>query len=246
MNLLKDKTAVITGGCGQVGLATARRLSSQGARIIALVRRDQKAAQYILDQLPNSQLGHLAILASVTDSQSLKTAADQIDRCDILVNAAAVTRSINAADIDSYTDDIIDIILDTNLKGTLAVIREFMNTIKQSDDAIIINITSTSMFKGSTSNMVYGASKAGVEVLTKYLAKTLGPNIRVVSVCPGFLEESTSGAIKPPGANEKIAKEVPLGRVGTGDDIAAVIESLCTTMKYVNGTSILVDGGRLA
>ncbi len=245
-NLLKNKTAVITGGCGQVGLATATRLSSQGARIISLVRRDLDEAQALMNRLPNQHLNHRALLASVTDSESLRIAAASIDHCDILVNAAGVTRSIDASDIESYTDEVIDTILDTNLRGTFVTIREFINKIKKSEEGLIINITSTSMFKGSTSNMIYGASKSGIDVLTKYLAKTLGPNIRVVSVCPGFLEQSTSGAVKPQGANEKISKEVPLGRVGTGDDIASVIEALCTMMKYVNGTSILVDGGRLA
>jgi 3-oxoacyl-[acyl-carrier protein] reductase len=246
MNLLENKTVVITGGCGQVGYATAKRLSAQGARIIVLVRKNLDQAQEMMDDLPNPFLNHQAILASVTDSQSLNLAADQVDQCDVLINAAGVTRSIDASDLESYTDDVIDTILDTNLKGPLLVIREFISKIKKSEEGLIINITSTSMFRGSTSNMVYGASKSGLEVLTKYLAKTLGPKIRVVSVCPGFLEYSTSGATKPPGASEKISKEVPLGRVGTGDDIAAVIESLCTTMKYVNGTSILVDGGRMA
>lgn len=245
MKLLENKTAVITGGSGQVGYATAKRLSLQGARIISLVRRDLEKSQKMLNELPNAHLNHIAILASVTDSASLKSAADQLDKCDILINAAGVTRSIDPSNFKSYTDDILDDILDTNLKGPFIVIREFIDKLKLSEEALIINITSTSMFKASTSNIMYGASKAGLEILTKYFARVLGPNIRVVSVCPGFLEYSTSGAIKPPGANEKISREVPLGRVGTGDDIAAVIESLCTTVKYVNGSSILVDGGRM-
>jgi len=245
-NLLKNKTAVITGGCGQIGYATAIRLAEQGARIISLTRSNLEKSQEMFNQLPNQHLQHQVLFADIMDTKSIKAAAEKIDSCDILVNAAGITRSMDGFDIASYTDEILDEILQTNLKGPLVVIRELYSKISKSDEAVIINVSSTSMFRASPSNMMYGASKAGLEVLTKYLSRGLSPNVRVVSVCPGFLEKPTSGAIKPPGSNEKISKQVPLGRVGTGDDVAVVIESLCTGMKYVNGTSILVDGGRLA
>ena len=74
----------------------------------------------------------------------------------------------------------------------------------------------------------------------------LGPNVRVVAICPGYLETATSGADKSLGFNEQVSKEIPLGRVGTGDDVAATIESLYTHMKYVTGSTITLDGGRLA
>ncbi len=246
MNLLTGKTAVITGGGGQVGYATARRLASQGSRVICLARSNIERCENLYSTLPNQDLNHKVIYADVTNTVSIKAAVEQIDSCDILINAAGITQTIDGNDIACYNDNLIDSILETNLKGPLVVIRELFPKLSESQEAIIINVTSTSMLRASPSNMVYGASKAGLEVMTKYLAKSFGPRFRVVSVCPGFLDKPTSGAIKPPGANERIVKQVPLERVGTGDDVAAVIESLCTQMKYVNGTTILVDGGRLA
>lgn len=245
MKLLIGKTAVITGGAGQIGYATAYRLAAQGVRVIALVRNNLEDSQDLYSKLPNQFLQHKVMLADITDTNSIKESVEKIEVCDILINAAGITKSIDGSNIAEYSDEIIDDILSINLKSPFIVIREFLKILKESDEAVIINITSTSMLRASKQNMMYGASKAGLEILTKYLARNLGPNIRVVSVCPGFLENPTSGATTPNDRNEKIARDTPLKRVGTGDDIAAVIESICTHMKYVNGSTILVDGGRM-
>lgn len=244
--MLENKTVVITGGCGQVGFATAKRLAGKGARIILLVRSNIDAAEKKIKELPNLELNHLALLASITDTDSLKSAVSKINQCDILVNAAGITKSISPVNFESYTDEMFDEIVTSNLRGPFATIREFASLLRKSNDALIINITSASGVQASNSNLAYGASKAGLELLTKSLSKVLAPNIRVVAICPGYLDTATSGAVKPAGFNEKVSKEIPLGRVGTGDDVAATIESLATTMKYITGSTIVLDGGRLA
>ena len=246
MNLLENKIVVIAGGCGQIGYATARRLAMHGARIFSLVRKDVDTAQEMMNNLPNSQLNHRAILASITNTAELKKAAAEIRQCDILINAAGITKSIPPSKFDQYTDEMFDEIVINNLRGPFATIREFSSLLKRGNDSLIVNITSASGVRSSNSNLAYGASKAGLELLTKSLSTVLAPTVRVVAICPGYLETATSGAIKPIGFNEQISKEIPLGRVGTGDDVAAVIESLTTTMKYITGSTIILDGGRLA
>lgn len=244
--MLKNKTVVITGGCGQVGYATAKRLAGQGARIILLVRRNLHEAENMLKDLPNPEANHLVFLASITDTESLKSAVSKIDQCDILINAAGITKSISPANFESYTDEMFDEIMISNLRGPFATIREFAPLLRKSNDALVVNITSASGVRSGNSNLAYGASKAGLELLTKSLSKVLAPNIRVMAICPGFLDTATSGAIKPEGFNDRVSKEIPLGRVGTGDDVAATIEALATTIKYVTGSTIVLDGGRLA
>jgi NAD(P)-dependent dehydrogenase (short-subunit alcohol dehydrogenase family) len=246
MNLLENKIVVITGGCGQIGYATAQRLAALGARVFSLVRKDIDAAQKMMDTLPNCHLNHRAILASITNTAELKQAAIEISRCDILINAAGITKSIPPSKFDQYTDEMFDEIVINNLRGPFATIREFSPLLKQGNDSLIVNITSASGVRGSNSNLAYGSSKAGLELLTKSLSKVLAPNVRIVAICPGYLEKATSGAVKSIGFNEQVSKEIPLGRVGTGDDVAAVIESLATTMKYITGSTIVLDGGRLA
>lgn len=235
---LNGKVAVIAGGCGQVGYATAKILSQQGAVVIALVRRDLESAQTMMNQINGR-----ALLADVTDPTSIKNVAGQIEQCDILVNAVGVTKNVMPETLYDLTDDVLDTIIDTNLKGTIILIREFSNLLKKSGDGLIVNISSTAGLRASQSNLAYGAAKAGIDLVTKTLAKALAPQIRVVGVAPGYLTLPTSGAFKPAGANERLAGLVPLRRVGEAEDIANTIACLATTMRFVTGQTITVDGG---
>jgi len=236
MSILRDKTVVITGGLGQVGWATSNRLSGLGATVVAVVRRDLKEANARIKLLSSRCY---AVLADVTDPQSLKAAAEQIGKCDILINAAGNTRSIPPSRLQDLTSDIFDSIINTNLKGTFFSIQAFHPFM---DSGIIINISSTSGLRASTSNLAYGAAKAGIDLLTKSLAKSLAPKIRVVGIAPGFLINPTSGASKPAGANKQIENLTPLKRVGEAEDISQMIESIIFN-KHLTGQTIVIDGG---
>jgi 3-oxoacyl-[acyl-carrier protein] reductase len=247
---MKDKIVVITGGAGQVGQAAAKRFADLGARVFIIVRRDLEKAKEIVAALSNAHLEHDAILASITDTASLKTAVgiitERAGKCDLLINAAGITKGLSPRDFEKYTDEIVDEILINNVRGPFATIREFVSLLRNSNNALVINISSAAGKRASNSNIIYGASKIGLELITATLSRVLAPNIRVINVCPGILETPTSGAYKPEGTNEKMAQEIPLGRVGTAKDVVATIEALATTMTYVNGSTILLDGGRLA
>lgn len=236
MNTLTDKVVVITGGCGQVGYAIAKRLAGQGATVVAIVRRDLDSAQSKMEQLSPKCY---ALLADVKNSESLNEAARRISHCDILINAAGYTRSIVPNKLQELTDEIFDDIINTNLKGTFATIRAFEPCI---DEGIIINISSTAGLRASQSNLAYGAAKAGIDLITKSLAKALAPKIRVVGIAPGYLINPTSGAVKPAGANDIIANSTPLKRVGQAEDIADTVESIIN-IKHITGQTIVVDGG---
>jgi len=236
MSILSDKIVVITGGLGQVGWAASNRLAGLGATVVAIVRRDLEDANKRMKWL-NPRC--YAILADVTNSKSLEEAAKQIGRCDILINAAGYTRSITPVKLQELTDDIFDSIINTNLKGTFSAIRAFHPLM---DQGIIVNISSTAGLRASTSNLAYGAAKAGIDLLTKSLAKSLAPKVRVVGIAPGYLINPTSGAVKPEGANEHIANLTPLKRVGEAEDIADMIESVINN-KHITGQTIVVDGG---
>jgi 3-oxoacyl-[acyl-carrier protein] reductase len=247
---MKDKVIVITGGFGSVGQAAAKRFSNLGARVFIIVRKNMESAEEFVKSLPNQELGHQAFLASITDTAALKSVVNEITekvgKCDLLINAAGITKTIYGNTLESYTDELIDEILINNVRGTFATIREFVPLLRISNDPLIINIASTAALRGSNSNMMYGASKSSLILLTRSLSRLLSPKIRVVAVCPGILEHTTSGATKPDWYNDKMAKEIPVGRVGTADDVVSTIESLATVMPYVNGSSIILDGGRLA
>jgi 3-oxoacyl-[acyl-carrier protein] reductase len=242
---LDGQVAVITGGNGAIGAATARRLALLGARV-ALLQRDAPAeAAELLASLPGD--GHFAVQASVTDSASLATAAREVQQrtggAPILVNAAGFTRAVPAADLDGLTDELIDSIFAVTWRGSLAAIRAFASQLKATGDALVVNVSSIAAFTGLGSNLAYAAAKAGLDATTKALAKTLGPEIRVLAVSPGVVD---TGFVPGRDAsfNERIGASLPLKRVGVADDVASAIAACATSLRYATGSIFVVDGGR--
>jgi short-subunit dehydrogenase len=108
---------------------------------------------------------------------------------------------------------------------------------------LVVNVSSIAGFTGSGSNLAYVAAKAGVDVLTKSLAKVLAPSVRVIAISPGVVDSSF---VPGRGAdfNEKAAASIPLKRIGTVDDIASAIEACATQLRFATGSRIVIDGGR--
>ena len=248
LTALVGKVVVIAGGCGQIGYATAKRFADQGCCVVALVRRDIDRANAMMSALPNTELGHFAILASIIDTTALQSAVKEVERrtgrCDILVNAAGTLDPIPPSNLSALTDDIFDKIVTTNLRGVYATIREFAELLKASGNGLIVNVSSQSGQRASNSCIAYAASKAGLDLMTKTLAKSLAPAVRVIGIAPGYLENATSGVTRII-SNEVLAAEAPLKTLASGDDIARAIESFATMLTHATGTTLLLDGGRL-
>ncbi|MEY4077375.1 MAG: hypothetical protein RIQ69_1745 [Pseudomonadota bacterium] len=245
---LDGHVAVITGGKGAIGWATAKRLAALGARIVSIDRSEPEKVQALLDTLPKVASGaHFALTASITDSAALNAAAAAVKqragRCDILVNSAGFTKPVAANDLEGLTDDLFDAVVQTNLRGVFATIRAFTPLLKANGDGLIVNVSSIAGITGSGSNLAYAAAKAGVDLLTKALGKALAPQIRVIAVSPGVVDSSF---VPGRGAefNEKAAATIPLKRIGHVDDTAAAIEACATTMRFATGSRFVVDGGR--
>jgi NAD(P)-dependent dehydrogenase (short-subunit alcohol dehydrogenase family) len=244
---LDGKVAVITGGLGAIGYATARRLAALGATCVLLHRKGEDAAARASALPGGDAQRHSAIRADIVDTSSLRKAASEVQatygRCDILVNSAGHTQPVPAADLEALTDELIDDLLRANFRGVFATIRAFAPLLKASGDGLVVNVSSIAGFTGVGSNLAYVAAKAGLDVVGDALAKALAPAVRVVSVSPGAVESSFV-----PGRGEdftaKIANTTPLGRIGLPEDVAAAVEALATTMRFVTGTRIVVDGGR--
>ena len=237
---LDGKVAVIAGGFGAIGWATAERLAALSARCVLLHRPGSSGVDRV-QSLPGQ--GHQALAADLLDGASLKAAAAQvresIGRCDILVNSGGFTQPVPAADLEALTDELMR----ANFRAVISTIRAFLPLLKESGDGLIANISSISGFTGAGSNLAYVAAKAGVDVVGDALAKALAPQVRVVSVSPGAVQ---SGFVPGRGDAfaEQMARTTPLGRIGTPDDVAATVEALATTLRFVTGTRIVVDGGR--
>jgi 3-oxoacyl-[acyl-carrier protein] reductase len=185
--------------------------------------------------------------ADIVDSASLKAAAAEVaqrfKRCDILVNSAGFTQPVPAADLEALDDDLIDRMMRANFRGVFATIRAFAPLLKEGGEGLVVNVSSIAAFTGSGSNLAYVGAKAALDAVGDALARALAPAIRVVSVSPGVVESSF---VPGRGAefNAKAAESTPLKRVGQPDDVAAAIQALATTMRFVTGTRIVIDGGR--
>lgn len=242
---LDGEVMVITGGTGAIGSATAKRAAALGARVVLLQRKPVAEARPLLDSLEGT--GHFAVVASVTDSASLTAAAALIREATgsatILINCAGFTKPVAAANLDALTDELIDDIFASNWRGTFAAIRAFAPQMKEHGDAVIVNVSSIAAFNGMGSNLAYAAAKAGTDALSKALAKTLAPQIRVLAVSPGVVDtEFVPG--RDAAFNEKTGATIPLKRVGTADDVAAAIVACCTLLRYATGSIVVADGGR--
>lgn len=245
---LKDKVVLIVGGSGGIGAAAAGQFSNGGAKVVITYRAGSDkadAAQNLLRSLSGE--GHAAYAADVADTATLTALRDAITtrygRLDILVNTAGFTKPVPHSDLDALDDDLIDRMFEVNWRGQFATIRTFAPLLKASGNGLIVSLSSIAGTTGMGSSIAYCATKAGIDVMTKSLARALAPQVRVLGVSPGVVD---TGFVPGRGAefNEKTAATTPLKRVATADDVAAAILSCATHLVFSTGTTIVVDGGR--
>ena len=240
------KHALVTGGSGGIGSAICRRLASDGWSVIVGYNSAADRAEALVAELVGD--GHRAMHVPVTDSAGLadaaRTVTESIGHLDLLVNCAGVTKPVQHDDLDGLDDDTIDWILQTNVRGPFATIRAFRSALDAAPDgAVVVNISSVAAVTGQGSNVVYCASKAGLDSMTRSLARALGPQIRMVSVSPGWvLGEYAERAPKEMLDTQR--RETPMGRLATPEDVGAAVSAAASHLSFTTGAIISVDGGR--
>jgi 3-oxoacyl-[acyl-carrier protein] reductase len=243
---LKDKVAVITGGSGAIGSASAQRMAQAGAKIVVGYNNNREQADAVVAALPGS--GHRAIRIPMLETALIREAASVVEReygrCDVLVNSAGFTRMVAHADLEALTDELIDSIFVANVRGPFATIRAFAPLMKRSGDAVIVNISSVAGIVGTGSNIAYGGSKAALDTMALSLARVLGPEIRVLTVSPAavdtaFVPGRTTAMV------ERVAATTPLKRVVQADEVAQAVMAAVVHLTSTTGWIIPVDGGKL-
>jgi len=245
---MTDKTVLVVGGAGSIGAAVAERFAGIGARVVISHRdvpEEVALARGVVQSLPGG--GHFASVADVTRSDTLamlrKEIVSRCGRLDVLVNAAGFTKPVPHADLERLDDELIDRMFAVNWRGQFAAIRTFAPLLKASGDGLIVSISSIAGSNGIGSSIAYCAAKAGIDVMTKSLARVLAPEVRVLAVAPGVVD---TNFVPGRGAdfNQKTAATTPLKRIATADDIASAIFACSTQLTFSTGTTIVVDGGR--
>ena len=241
---LTDKVAIITGSSRGIGKAIATQLSICGANII-LTARNSEGLNSVKDSI-NAQ-GRLAeaIVSDVSSMNSLaELTANTIDifgRIDILVNNAGITHD-NI--IMRMKEEDWDSVLNINLKGCFNGIKAVTRPMIKNKGGRIINIASVIGQIGNAGQCNYAASKAGIIGLTKSMAKELGTrNITVNAVAPGYISTDMTNKLNAD-LKEKMKSFIPLGRLGTPNDVANLVCFLASEEAgYITGQTFNVDGG---
>ncbi len=237
--------AVVTGGAGGIGSAICGKLAEAGFSVVVGYHRSAESAEKLARSLPGA--GHSARHAPVTDSAALAALAAGLDRCDALVNCAGTTRFVKHSDLDALDDALIDTILATNVRGPFAAVRALRPLLEKSTlpgGGVVVNLSSVAGNLAIGSNVIYCASKAALDNMTKSLARALAPRIRVVSVAPALVDTEFVKSLDPAWRDEQAAR-TPLGRLATPEDVAAAVTAVVTTLTFTTGSILTLDGGRM-
>ena len=241
---LTDKVAIVTGASRGIGEAIAKQLSSCGAKIILIARNsDQLVAvkETIISNggIAESIAGDVSNLNSI--SEIVTNTIDKWGRIDILVNNAGIARD-NI--IMRMKEDDWDSVMNINLKGCFNGIKSVARPMIKNKAGRIINITSVTGQIGNAGQSNYAASKAGIMGLTKSMAKELGSrNITVNAVAPGYITTDMTNELNDE-VKEQMKSSIPLGRLGTPDDVANLVCFLASDEAgYITGQTFNVDGG---
>jgi NAD(P)-dependent dehydrogenase (short-subunit alcohol dehydrogenase family) len=246
--LLSGKTAVISGAAGPrgIGFAAARLFAEHGARV-AILDVDQKTVEAAVKGLGSD---HLGLVCDVTDPAACKRAtADVIARfgqIDVLVNNAGITQPVKFMEIDQPGWRRI---IEVNLTGVLNLSQAVVPHMRQRKTGTIACMSSVSAQRGGGifGGPHYSAAKAGVLGLAKAMARELGPdNIRVNCVTPGLIQTDITGGKLTDEMKTEIIRGIPLGRLGTAEDVARIYLFLASDLSsYTTGAVIDVNGGML-
>ena len=240
---LDGKRALVTGAGRGIGRAAALALASAGAEL-TLVSRTPSELDAVAHEITAASGNARAMPLDVTRSEAVREAVAGLGRLDILVNNAGVNRPQPFLEVDEPT---LDLLLGLNVRAAFLVAQAAARLMVAQGSGVIINVSSQMGHVGSELNRtVYVMTKHAIEGLTKAMAVELAPKgVRVVSIAPTFVETPLSKPfLDDPATRRWILGRIPLGRVGTSEEVASAIVFLASpAAALVTGSSLLVDGG---
>lgn len=242
-----EKVALITGATRGIGKQIAITLSKEGYNIALNYRTENDELENLKKEIGANNVEVLAVQGDVSNFEDcenvVKETIEKFGRIDVLVNNAGITKDMLLA---RMKEEDFKQVIDVNLVGTFNVTKNVISYMMKARSGRIINISSVVGISGNAGQSNYAASKAGIIGFTKSLAKEVASrNILVNAIAPGFIQTSMTDVLKDE-IKEEIAKEIPLKRMGTADDVANLVKFLASEdSSYITGQVINVDGGML-
>jgi 3-oxoacyl-[acyl-carrier protein] reductase len=242
---LQNQVALVTGASRGIGRAITQELARQGAKVIGTATSEAGAAaisQYLSEI---SGVVGKGIVLNVNDAEGCLAAVEQIQKefgnLSILVNNAGITQDQLAM---RMKDEEWDSVISTNLTAVARLSRAVLRGMMKAKYGRIINITSVVGSTGNPGQMNYAAAKAGVAGMSRALAREIGSrNITVNCIAPGFIDTDMTKVLSEQQITG-LMQQIPLGRLGTPEDIASAVGFLASTQAgYITGTTLHVNGG---
>ncbi|NTY09960.1 3-oxoacyl-[acyl-carrier-protein] reductase [Exiguobacterium sp. JMULE1] len=239
-----SKVALVTGASRGIGAAIAKRLATDGFRVVVNYAGSTDKAEAVVREIKEAGGEALAIQANVAEAdavkQMIKQTIDTFGQLDCIVNNAGITRDgllmrMKEADFDA--------VIDTNLKGAFLVTQAATRPLLKTSGRII-NIASVVGISGNPGQANYVAAKAGLIGLTKSVARELASKgVTVNAICPGFIETDMTDELTEEQRNLSLG-QIPLKRFGQTDDIASLVSFIASDeARYITGQTLAVDGG---
>jgi pteridine reductase len=240
---LRDQTVLITGGARRVGAAVVRALHAVGANLVVHYRSSQDDAIALARELNDRRAGSVVVqaadlLQATAPEELVARSLAAFGRIDVLINNAS---SFYATPVGTITGADWDDLMGSNLKGPLFLSQAAAPALRERG-GLIVNLVDIHGLRPLKGHPVYCAAKAGLAMLTRSLARELGPEIRVNGIAPGpvlWPEGNLDETLK-----QEIIEKTALKRYGTPEDIARTVLFLAKDAPYITGQIIAVDGGR--
>lgn len=242
---LKDKVAVVTGGSRGIGRAISTTLAAAGATVVVNYQRNAAAADETVAAITAADGAAISVQADVSVAEDVerlfKTVIEKYGTVDILVNNAGITRDTLLL---RMKEDDFDAVIDTNLRGVYLCTKAALRPMTKARSGRIINITSVVGLIGNAGQSNYAAAKAGIIGFTRAVAREMASrNITVNAVAPGYIETELTAGLGDQ-VRAAILEAIPLGRLGTPQDVANLVCFLASdAAAYITGQTLTVDGG---
>jgi len=244
---MAQRIAVVTGGMGGIGEAICVRLAKAGMRVVATYSPGNTRSAQWLAEMKNRGCEFQAAEVNVADYDSCVRAAEKIraeaGTIDILVNNAGITKDARFSKMDKAAWDAV---LRTNLDSVFNMTKQVIDGMAEHGWGRVINISSINAQKGAFGQTNYSSAKAGMHGFTKALALEYArKGVTVNTVSPGYIETKMVTAVPKDVLDSKIIPQIPVGRLGRPDEVAALVAYLCSEeAAFMTGANLAINGGQ--